>query len=155
MVCQFPTVFRVFLVQFNINQTARCVFCTAGRRKVDLFFGIGLLVPDGQVDAGHLGGEGVAVLLLEVLPCPKHITQADIQQGQVAVDHQDIGKVAQVPQRAQIHAGDIGDDAEGDDEQADDADHIDEHLVGGNALGAHLGEGHEAHQAGVSEQAES
>lgn len=66
-----------------------------------------------------------------------------------------LAKFGQVPEGGQIHTGDVGDYAEGDDHQAQDPDHVDKRLFLGDAVGADLGEGHEAHQAGEGEEAEA
>ena len=88
-------------------------------------------------------------------PCPQHVFEAYVLKRQVTVYHQDVGEIAQIPEGSQIHTRDIRDNAEADDHQAQGADHIDEGLVGGNTVRAHLGKGHEAHQAGEGEQAKA
>ena len=88
-------------------------------------------------------------------PGPQHIPEAQIQQRQVAVHHQDIGKIAEVPQSTQIHACNVGDDAKGYHHQAEHPHPIDKGRLCRNAVGAHLTEGHKAQQTGKGKQAKA
>lgn len=83
------------------------------------------------------------------------VLEADVQQGDVAIGDDDVGEVGHIPQGAQIQTGDAGDDTEGDDHQAEQVDDGDPGAAAGDAVGADLAEGQEAHQAGEGEQAEA
>lgn len=88
-------------------------------------------------------------------PCPQHVFEAYVLKRQVAVYHQDVGEIAQIPEGTQIHARNVGNDAKADNHQTQNTNHIDKGLIGGDTVRAHLGEGHEAHQTGESEQAKA
>ena len=88
-------------------------------------------------------------------PCPQHVFEAYVLKRQVAVYHQDVGEIAQIPKGTQIHARNVGNDAKADNHQTQNANHIDKGLIGGDTVRTHLGEGHKAHQTGESEQAKA
>lgn len=79
-----------------------------------------LFIPDRYVHSDYAGGEGRAVVGLEVTGGSFHVVEAQIEQGEVAEGDEDVGEVGQVPEGGQIHTGDVGDYAEGDDHQAQD-----------------------------------
>ncbi len=86
---------------------------------------------------------------------PQDIAEAQIEQGNVAVGNQNIGEVGQVPEGSQVHAGNTGQDAKGNDDQAQDTDKIDKCLAVGDPMSTHLCEGYETQQAGEGKKAKA
>ena len=73
-------------------------------------------VPNGQLFAECFGAE-ISFAVREIFVGFLHSAEAQIQQGQINADHNYVGQVAEVPQCAEVKAGDICCHAKGQHQQ--------------------------------------
>ena len=97
-----------------------------------------LIIPYLGLDADHFRCKCGSVMPLKMLRTPKHILESDIEERDIAVSDKYVGKIREIPERAQIHARYIGHAAKGNDHKAERAYKIDEALALRYAVGAYL-----------------
>ena len=84
-----------------------------------------------------------------------YVAETEVEHRNVAVYHDDVCKVRECPEVRQVVSGDAAGNAECSDEDAEQTENGDERSGTGNTVPGNFGEGNEAHDAGVCEEAEA
>lgn len=120
-----------------------------------LFSVVFSFVPVVDFHADGFGSERRAVVLCVVGSGFLYVAEAEVEHRDVAVHHDDVGKVRECPEVREIVAGDAAGDAECGDEYAEQAENGDERTGAGNTVPGDFRECNEAHDTGVCEEAEA
>ncbi len=113
-----------------------------------------LFIPDRYVHSDYAGGEGRAVVGLEVTGGSFHVVEAQIEQGRLQRAMRMLAKSDRFQREARsIPAMSVTTPKEMTTRHRTRITLINAFFLG-DAVGADLGEGHEAHQAGEGEEAE-
>ena len=98
-----------------------------------------LLVPPKLLAKAYdSGAEGRTVVFLIVPGGAQYVFGADEQQRNVGEDDEDVAEVRDGPEIAEVYAGEGAGDAECGDEDAEQADAVDEALSAADAVGGNL-----------------
>ena len=94
-------------------------------------------IPNRQWFTQSIGAE-FAFPAFEMSTGLPDFAKAQIKKRQVAAYHHDVGKVAEIPECAEVETGNVRDHAEGKHCQIHQPDCHDEKLIVGNLSGAYL-----------------
>ena len=94
-------------------------------------------IPNRQWFTQSFGAE-FAFLAFEMSKGLLYFAKAQVKKRQVAAYHHDIGKVAEVPERAEVKTGNVRDHTEGQHCQVHQPDCRNEELIVGSLSGTYL-----------------